>query len=73
MNCVKRAFLSKGNHHVTALHGHENHLYIGTSLGTVEVFDSESGCFLQQFSWHDNKVESLFHIQNVLLYYICSH
>ena len=27
-------------------------MYVGTSAGTVEIFESESGCFLQQFSWH---------------------
>jgi len=28
-------------------------------LGTVEIFDSETGCFLQQFSWHASVVKSL--------------
>ena len=57
---------------MTALLGHKNHLYIGTSLGTVEVFDSESGCFLQQFSWHDSKVESLLQLPPEIKQSICA-
>lgn len=57
---------------MTALHGHKNHLYIGTSLGTVKVFDSEGGCFLQQFSWHDSKVESLLQLPPDIKRSICA-
>ena len=60
------------NGEVTALLGHKKCLYIGTSLGTVEVFDSESGCFLQQFMWHGNKVQSLLELPPEIKKSICA-
>jgi len=57
---------------VTTLCGHKNHLYVGTSMGIVEVFDSISGCFLQQFSWHQSKVESLLHLPPDIKRSICA-
>ena len=50
--------------------GHKNHLYVGTSAGTVEVFESESGCFLQQFSWH-TKVNALLELPQEIKQSIC--
>jgi len=57
---------------VTALLGHQNHLYIGTSIGTVEIFDSESGCFLQQYSWHESTVKSLMELPPEIKKSICA-
>ena len=57
---------------VTALLGHQNDLYIGTSIGTVEIFDSESGCFLQQFSWHESTVKSLIELPPEIKKSICA-
>ena len=36
--------------------GYENQLYVGTQYGNVEVYDSENGIFLQQFSLHNGEV-----------------
>ena len=36
--------------------GYENQLYVGTQYGNVEVYDSESSIFLQQFSLHNGEV-----------------
>ena len=47
-------------------------MYIGTSLGTVEVFDSESGYFLQQFLWHGSKVQLLLELPPEIKKSICA-
>ena len=56
----------------TSLLGHENHLYVGTSSGKVEVYDSESGHFLQRFSWHSNKVHALIELPSEIKQSICA-
>ena len=40
--------------------GYENQLYVGTQYGNVEVYDSESSIFLQQFSLHNGEVCRMF-------------
>lgn len=45
-------------------------MYVGTSAGTVEVFESDSGCFLQQFSWH-TKVNALLELPQEIKQSIC--
>ena len=54
----------------TSLLGHKNHLYVGTSTGTIEVFESKSGCFLQQFTWHA-KVNALLELPQEIKQSIC--
>lgn len=51
-----------GDQHATSLLGHDNHLYVGTSAGTVEVYESESGDLLQLFSWHAAGVMGLMEL-----------
>jgi len=36
------------------------------------VFDSESGCFLQQFLWHRNKVQSLLELPPEIKKSVCA-
>ena len=64
-------FIEEGGH-CTSLLGHKNHLYVGTSLGKVEVFDSESGHFLKTFSWHSNKVDALIELPPEIKQSICA-
>lgn len=45
-------------------------MYVGTSAGTVEVFESETGSFLQQFSWHA-KVNALLELPQEIKQSIC--
>ena len=56
----------------TSLLGHKNHLYVGTSLGKVAVFDSESGNLLQQFLWHSSKVDALMELPPEIKQSICT-
>ena len=56
----------------TSLLGHKNHLYVGTSIGKVEVFDSKSGYFLQQFSWHSSKVDALIELPPEIKQSVCA-
>jgi len=44
---------------VTSLLGHENQLYVGTSSGNVEVYDSECGILVQKYSLHCAKVRRI--------------
>jgi len=41
-------------------------------LGTVEIFDSENGCFLQQFSWHASVVKSLIKLPSEIKKCVCA-
>ena len=52
------AFTSLGCN-VASLLGHKNQLYIGTSSGNIEVYDSEHGIFLQRYSMHCAKVRRI--------------
>ena len=56
----------------TSLLGHKYHLYVGTSLGKVAVFDSENGDLLQQFSWHASKVDALMELPPEIKQSICT-
>ena len=56
----------------TSLLGHKNHLYVGTSIGKVEVFDSKNGYFLQQFSWHSSKVDALMELPPEIRQSVCA-
>jgi len=47
-------------------------LYVGTSAGTVEVFESESGCHLQLFSWHASSVNALIELPPEIKQCICA-
>ena len=47
-------------------------MYVGTSYGKVEVHDSESGCFLQQFAWHSSKVNALIELPPDIKKSICA-
>ena len=56
----------------TSLLGHKHHLYVGTSSGKVEVYNSENGYFLQQFSWHSSKVDDLIELPPEIKQSICA-
>ena len=56
----------------TSLLGHKNHLYVGTSSGKVEVYNSENGNFFQQFSWHSSKVNDLIELPLEIKQSICA-
>lgn len=47
-------------------------MYVGTSSGKVEVYDSESGHFLQQFSWHSSNVHALIELPSEIKQNICA-
>ena len=47
-------------------------MYVGTSSGKVEVYDSESGRFLQRFSWHSSKVDALIELPPEIKQSICA-
>lgn len=72
LNSVHMYILLDKNSQCTSLLGHKNHLYVGTSSGKVEVYDSESGCFLQQFAWHSSKVNALIELPPEIKQSICA-
>ena len=49
-------------------------MYVGTSSGKVEVYDSESGHFLQRFSWYSSKskVDALIELPPKIKPSICA-
>ena len=47
-------------------------MYVGTSIGKVEVFDSESGYVLQQFLWHSSKVDALMELPPEIKQSVCA-
>jgi len=57
---------------VSSLLGHENQLYIGTSCGNIEVYDSEMGVLLQQYSVHDKKVRKILKLPSEIHQSICA-
>ena len=61
-----------GKQQATSLVGHDNHLYVGTSAGMVEVYESESGNLLQLFSWHANGVNALIELPPEIRQSICA-
>ena len=61
-----------GGHRATSLLGHDNHLYVGTSAGVVEVYESESGDLLQLFSWHAAGVTALIELPPEMKQSICA-
>ena len=61
-----------GKNRATSLLGHDNHLYVGTSAGMVEVFESESGNHLQLFSWHADRVNALIELPPEIKPSICA-
>ena len=56
----------------TSLVGHYNHLYVGTSAGVVEVYESESGELLELFSWHTSRVDALIELPPEIKRSICA-
>ena len=52
--------------------GHYNHLYVGTSAGMVEVYESESGDLLQLFSWHASGVNALIELPPEIKQSVCA-
>ena len=57
---------------VSSLLGYENQLYIGTSSGNIEVYDSEIGVLLQQYSVHDKKVHKMLKLPSEIHRSICA-
>jgi len=57
---------------VTSLLGHENQLYVGTSFGNVEVYDSEKGVFLLKYSIHEKKVRRMLKLPSEIHQCICA-
>ena len=55
-----------------SLMGHYNHLYVGTSAGMVEVYESESGDLLQLFSWHASGVNALIELPPEIKQSVCA-
>lgn len=61
-----------GKQPATSLLGHNDHLYVGTCAGTVEVIESKSGRLLQLFSWHANEVNALIELPPEIKQSICA-
>ena len=57
---------------VTSLLGHENQLFVGTSFGNVEVYDSEKGVFLLKYSIHEKKVRRMLKLPSEIHQCICA-
>ena len=57
---------------MTSLLGHENQLYVGTSSGNIEVYDSECGIFLQRYSMHCAKVRRILKLPPEIHQCICA-
>ncbi|XP_065896958.1 leucine-rich repeat serine/threonine-protein kinase 1-like isoform X2 [Dysidea avara] len=62
----------KEGYNVTSLLGHENQLYVGTSSGNIEVYDSECGIFLQRYSMHCAKVRRILKLPPEIHQCICA-
>jgi len=63
-------YLPLGN--TTSLLGNENQLYVGTSFGNVDVYDSEKGVFLLKFSIHEKKVRRMLKLPSEIYQCICA-
>lgn len=61
-----------GKQEATSLLGHDNHLYVGTAAGMVEVFESETGNFVRSFSWHASGVNVLIELPPEIKQSICA-
>ena len=61
-----------GKKPATSMIGHYNHLYVGTSAGVVEVYESESGKLLELFSWHASNVDALIELPPEIKRSVCA-
>ena len=65
-------FLIGSTDNVTSLLDHGSQLYVGTFQGNVEVYDSESGTLLQQFSLHAGKVCRMLKLPEEVYQCVCA-
>ena len=76
LNCIYSHFINDAcslgsTDNVASLLGHGSQLYVGTFQGYVEVYDSEGGTLLRQFSVHAGRVCKMLKLPEEVYQCVC--